>query len=227
MRLFRVLGAFWFVTAAVFASAATAQGTSNMSFGITVGQSLPQGATSVRVGRETYFVYHGSFYRQLKVGYVLVPAPLGATIKALPRGAVKFTVGKAVYFRHAGVTYKATGRSFKVCTPPAGAPAVAEAAPSDGDSQIAVEHGDEKFVFRNGRFFVKSPDGLLGRSTPVGGIARDFPPDAMSVWFRNREYFEASGVFFQEIAEGFMVVPPPWQNPAPVPTEGAVQAASN
>jgi Family of unknown function (DUF6515) len=228
MRFFRVLGAVWLVTVGVLAPALQAQGVSNMSYGITIGPTLPPTATAVKVGKESFFVYHGSFYRQLKVGYVLVPAPVGATIKALPRGATKFTIGKVVYFQHAGVTFKGKGKTFQVCAPPPGAPAAAPAALAANEDHFAVEFGDAAYVFRNGRFFLQSPDGLLGRSTPVGAIARGFPPDAMSVWFRDSEYFESSGVFFHEIAGGgFKVVLPPWQNTNVVTTDSLAQASPN
>jgi hypothetical protein len=189
----------------------------NISFGITVGQTLPATATSVKVGRINYFVYHGSFYQQLKVGYVLVPAPLGATIKELPRGATQFKLGKVTYYQHGGVFFKGKGRNFEVCVAPAGAPAEGPTTPT-ADNSIAVEFGDAIYTFHRGRFFIQSPDGLLGRSTPVGGTTRDFPPNAMSVWFRDGEYFECGGVFFKEVAGGgFKIVPPPWTNTNVVP----------
>ena len=77
----------------------------------------------------------------------------------------------------------------------------------------------------NDGFFIQSPDGLLGRSTPVGGTTRDFPPNAMSVWFRDGEYFECGGVFFQEVAGGgFKIVPPPWTNTNAVVPDALAQA---
>lgn len=227
MRFLRVLDAAWFLAVGLLAYALPAAGATNMSFGVTVGQTLPEKATAVKVGKETYFVYHGSFYRALKGGYVLVPAPLGATIKALPRGAVQFKIGKVNYYQHAGVHFKGVGRNFQVCAAPAGAPPVATASGADAATHLALEFGENTYVFRDGRFFLNSPDGLLGRSTPVGAIARDFPPDAMSVWFRNHEYFESDGVFFQEIADGFKVVLPPWQNTTVPSPDALAQAASN
>lgn len=227
MRLLRVLGAVCVVTAGVLALARPAAGATNMSFGITVGQTLPEKATTVKVARNTYFVYNGSFYRQLNGGYVLVPAPLGATIKALPRGASKFTIGKVHYYQHAGVYFKGVGRNFQVCAAPNGAPAPDAASASGSESLLALEFGEDTFVFHKGRFFEPSPDGLLGRSTPVGAVTRDFPPDAMSVWFRDSEYFESNGVFFREIAGGFQVVLPPWQNTTVPGPDAVTQTAAN
>jgi hypothetical protein len=198
----------------------------NMSFGITVGATLPEKAAAVKVGKDTFFVYHGSFYRQLKVGYVLVPAPLGATIKALPRGAVQFKLGKVTYYQHAGVYFKGVGRNFQVCAAPADAPAET-ANPDAREAHLALEFGEDTYLFRRGRFFLESPDGLLGRTTPVGAIARDFPPDAMSVWFRDSEYFESGGVFFKEVAGGFQVVQPPWVNSNAVPADALAQAGAS
>ena len=225
MRVFRVLGAVCLVTAGTLVSASLTHAAANMSFGITIGSALPPEATTIRVARETFYVYHGSFYQQVKGGYVLVPAPVGATIKELPRGArkTKFSVGKATYYQHAGVYFKAVRRNFEVCD----APAVKATAKAERDEHLGVKLGDDEFVFRNGRFYLASKDGLLGRSTPVGAVTRDFPPDAMSVWFRDSEYFESSGVFFQETANGFRVVQPPWRETTVAPQEEVAQVSPN
>lgn len=224
MRLFPVFRALCVLAAGLFAAALPAYGSSNISFGITVGATLPKDAVTLRVGKDTFYVYHGSFYRQLRVGYVLVAPPRGATIRNLPRGAEKFTIGKVVYFRQGGVYFKAGGGRFQVCDAPVGAPNVE---PVDaGTGGIAVSRENEEYVFTRGRFFRKSPEGWVGRGAPLGAVAKDFPPDAMSVWFRDSEYFEANGVFFQEVADGFKVVPPPWQSalaPAPETTTLASQ----
>lgn len=224
MRSLQAFAATCVLAVGLLASAVPAQGASNISFGITVGTALPKEAASLRVGKDTFYVYHGSFYRQVRVGYVLVPPPHGATIRNLPRGAEKFTIGKVVYFRQGGIYFKADGGRFQVCDAPAGAPNVE---PVDvGTGGVAVSLEDDQYVFTRGRFFRKSPEGWVGRGAPLGAVAKDFPPDAMSVWFRNSEYYEANGVFFQEIAGGFKVVPPPWQStlsPAPETTTLASQ----
>lgn len=228
MRLLQVIVSVSLMTAGVFLAApSAARAASNMSFGVTIGPTLPADAAPVRVGRDTYFAYHGSFYRQLKAGFVLVPAPRGATITELPRGATKFTVGKITYYQHAGVYFKSAGRKFQVCDAPTEAPIADVAGHGTPPPELAVQLGEDVYVFRRGRFFLNSPDGLLGRSTPVGGVTRDFPPDAMSVWFRDSEYFEANGVFFQETPRGFQVVAPPWQRPPAVSDEAATQVSAN
>jgi hypothetical protein len=227
MRLSSILAILSLTIPGPLLMAPSASGASNISYGITVGTSLPANTASVRVGRNTYRVYHGSFYRQMKHGFVLVPAPLGASIKSLPRGAEKMKIGKATYYRHAGVYFHARGRNYVVSKPPAETATTSDTAEAAAPREVAVQHGDENYVFRRGRFFLQSPDGLLGRSTPVGAITNEFPPDALSVWFNDREYFESGGVFFQEIAGGtFKVVPPPWQSVAPTTDPQAVAQVS-
>lgn len=223
MRPLPAIGAICLWAAGLFVAALPVCGASNISFGITVGAVLPKEAVSIRVGRDTFYVYHGSFYRQVRAGYVLVPPPRGATIRSLPRGAEKFTLGKAVYYRQGGIYYKAGGGRYQVCDAPAGAPAVTA---DDKGETVEMNRDDEAYIFRQGRFFRKSPEGLVGRAAPLGAMTKEFPPDAMSVWYRDGEYFETNGVFFQEVAGGFKVVPPPWQStlsPAPETTTLASQ----
>ncbi len=227
MRVIRVLEAACVAAVVMCAPALTARAASNMSFGITVGTELPRDADTVRVGRETFHVYHGSFYQHVKIGYVLVPAPLNATIGELPRGANRFKIGRTTYYRHAGVYFRATGRHFRVCAKPAAAPPEEMVAESETAPQLFVQLGDDTYIFQDGRFYLQSSDGLLGRSIPMGAIAKDFPREAMSVWFRDREFFECNGVFFQESPQGFKVVPPPWQKRTVVTDDTLAQASAN
>ena len=230
MKFFRVFGTMCVLSAIVVAAAGSAQAAGNVSYGVTVGKSLPSDADTVRVGRETFYVYNGSFYRQVKNGYVLVPAPIGARIRELPRGAnTKFKIGRTTYYRHGDVCYKATHRRYEVCAAPEGAPAAADDA-ANANVHLTVRLGDDTYLFVDGRFYLqilRSPDGLLGRSIPIGAVARDFPNDAISVWYRDREYFEQNGVFFREDAGGFQVVPPPWKRTPVVTDEAIAQASAN
>jgi len=199
---------------------------SNMSYGVTVGTALPSDAAPVRLGRDTFYVYNGSFYRQVKNGYVLVPAPIGAVIKDLPRGAsTKFKVGKTTYFRHGNVYFEAAGRKFRVCEAPVGTPA--DVLKADPDTHLTVQLGDDVYLFVDGRFYLRSADGLLGRSIPIGAIASEFPNEAISVWFLDKEYFEENGVFFRETSGGFEVVPPPWKRTAVVSEDALASASAN
>lgn len=227
MRLKRLLGAVGVLAAATFLAAVPSSAASNMSYGVTVGTVLPADAAPVKVGRETFYAYNGTFYRQVQNGYVLVPAPIGATIKDLPRGvSEKFKVGKNTYYRHGNVYFEAIGRSkFRVCEAPAGAPA--EVVKAEPDAQLTVQLGDDVYLFVDGRFYLRSPDGLLGRSIPIGAVAADFPREAISVWFRDSEYFEQNGVFFRETSGGFEVVPPPWKKTALASDDALASASAN
>ncbi len=68
-------------------------------------RTLPQGHRAVRVNRQSYRYYNGSFYRPARDGvYVVVRAPIGARVRTLPPGYVSFGIGPRHYF-YANFTY--------------------------------------------------------------------------------------------------------------------------
>lgn len=227
MRVSRVLGTLCLVTAGVLTPAPPLSANPNVSYGVTVAVKLPAEADTVRVGRQRYHVYKGSFYQEVKAGYVLVPPPIGAKVRELPRGTGPgFRIGRTTYFRHGDVCFRQVGRAFQVCEPPAEI-ALAEKGETNAEDPLTVRRGDETYMFIDGRFYLRSPEGLLGRAIPIGAVAEEFPPDAMSVWFRGREYFECNGVFFREVGDGFEVVPPPWQRTKVSPDDAVAHTAAN
>ena len=68
-------------------------------------RTLPQGHPTIRVSRQSYRYYNGSFYRPGRDGvYVVVHAPIGARVRTLPPGYVSFGIGPRHYF-YANFTY--------------------------------------------------------------------------------------------------------------------------
>lgn len=68
-------------------------------------RALPQGYRTVRVNRQSYRYYNGSFYRPGRDGvFVVVRAPIGARVTALPPGYISFGIGTRRYF-YANFTY--------------------------------------------------------------------------------------------------------------------------
>ncbi|MEX2964075.1 DUF6515 family protein [Microbulbifer sp. TYP-18] len=93
---------------------------------------LPQGFVSLRVGGHPYYYGGGFFYRPSPAGFVVVSAPLGASVVTLPASAVPVTVGGAVFYQYADAFYQwrpATG-TYIVVPPPPGHVVTAAAAPA-------------------------------------------------------------------------------------------------
>ena len=66
---------------------------------------VPQGHRTIRVNRQSYRYYNGSFYRPARDGvYVVVRAPIGARVRTLPPGYISFGIGPRRYF-YANFTY--------------------------------------------------------------------------------------------------------------------------
>lgn len=68
--------------------------------------SLPRGHISITVGGLGYY-YHGGMYYQRRGGsYVVVTAPVGATISVLPIGYTTVHIGGVVHYQYGGVHYR-------------------------------------------------------------------------------------------------------------------------
>lgn len=210
-----IIGLVALGTAAAFTPQPAQAGT-HVSFGIVVGTRLPHGAVRVYVGsggrRDPFYYYGGSFYRHEPRGYVLVRPPRGAYIRHLPYGYVRVVRGPYVYFRYGGVYYRSIHDGYEVCDGPVD---VVESAPapsssSNYDSYLSVWQGTDEYLYKDGQFFRKGPDGLVWHEVPLGAVSKHLPDDAISVWYENNEYFEADGVFFQHVRDGFKVVPKPF-----------------
>lgn len=83
---------------------------------------LPAGYVSLAVGGSPYYYHGGYFYRPAPSGYVVVSAPLGASVVSLPASAVQIQVGGAIYYQYADAYYqwRPASRAYVVVPPPAG-----------------------------------------------------------------------------------------------------------
>ncbi|MCO1334150.1 DUF6515 family protein [Microbulbifer sp. OS29] len=82
---------------------------------------LPVGHVRVAVGGRPYYYHGGHFYRHGPRGYVVVAAPLGASVVTLPTSAVQVQVGGIPYYQYANSYYQwhPASRSYVVVAPPA------------------------------------------------------------------------------------------------------------
>lgn len=81
---------------------------------------LPRAYLALQVGALTYFFLDGIFYRPDVNGYVVVPAPVGATVTTLPANATYFTHNGTVYYTYAGVYYQKVDGGYMVVAKPQG-----------------------------------------------------------------------------------------------------------
>lgn len=176
--------------------------------GISIGVGLPRGYAEVRVGRDRYYTHQGVFYQHGPHGYVVVRAPRGAVIRALPPHYTRIYVGSTVYYRYGDVYYQPVRDGYVVVDAPA---AESLPPPRPAEDYQSVWVGKQEYLFKDGQFFTKTPDGMVWVPAPIGAVTRDLPADAHSVWFQNEEYFESDEVYFHKTPSGYEVVTPPWK----------------
>ncbi|MFA0811437.1 DUF6515 family protein [Microbulbifer epialgicus] len=104
---------------------------------------LPRNHVRVAVGGHPYYYHGGHFYRHGPRGYVVVNAPLGASVVTLPTSAVRVQVGGVTYYRYADAYYQwvPANRTYVVVAPPtpvAVVPAPVVAAPAAAPAPTTV-----------------------------------------------------------------------------------------
>jgi len=160
-------------------------------------RTLPQGHRAVRVNRQSYRYYNGSFYRPVRDGvYVVVRAPIGARVRTLSPGYVSFGIGPRQYF-YANFTYYLWDRDrteYIVVEEPAGAEAALVTASETTSGEIFVypnqgqsdEQRDrdryECYVWASGQTGYDP-----GAGEPVNGKASDYRR-AISACLEGRGY---------------------------------------
>ena len=104
-------------------------------------RTLPQGHRTIRVNRQSYRYYNGSFYRPGRDGvYVVVSAPIGARVTTLPPSYISFGIGPRRYF-YANFTYylwDRDRREYVVVEEPEGAEAAVVTASETTSAEIFV-----------------------------------------------------------------------------------------
>jgi Family of unknown function (DUF6515) len=178
-----------------------------ISVGVSIGVPLPHGYLDVVVGREHYYSYRGTFYRRGPHGFVVVRAPRGAIVRELPPHCARVHVGRVVYYRYGDVYYQSVPQGYVVVD----APTAVRMPPPPANEYQSVWVGSTEFLFKDGQFFQKTPDGLVWTAAPLGAVTPALPADATSVWYQDIEYFECDNVYFRKTPEGYKVVPEPWK----------------
>lgn len=178
--------------------------------GVSVGVNLPRGYTEVRVGRDRYYTHRGVYYQRGPRGYVVVRPPRGLIVRVLPPHCSRIYVGSSVYYRYGDVYYQQAPKGYVVVDAPTSS---ALPPPKPVEEYQSVWVGKQEYLFKDGQFFTKTPDGMIWAPAPLGAVTRDLPADAHSVWYQNQEYFESDEVYFQKTPDGYEVVSAPWKKP--------------
>lgn len=180
----------------------------HVDIGLSVGVPLPHGYLDVVVGHEHYYSYRGTFYRRGPHGFMVVRAPRGAFVRELPPHCARIYVGGVVYYRFGDVYYQPAREGFVVVDAPT---AVSLPPPPPPVAYQSVWVGNTEYLFKDGQFFLKTPDGMVWTQAPLGAVTNSLPTDATSVWYENIEYFDCGDVYFRKFPDGYHVVAAPWK----------------
>lgn len=186
----------------------TPQARAELHVGVSLGVELPRGYSEVRVGRDRYYTQRGVFYQRGPRGYVVVRAPRGAILRTLPPHYTRIYVGSAVYYRYGEVYYQPVRDGYVVVDAPVAQPMPP---PRPVEEYQSVWVGKQEYLFKDGQFFMKTPDGMVWTPAPLGAVTGELPSDARSVWYQNEEYFESDEVYFHKTPAGYEVAAAPWK----------------
>jgi hypothetical protein len=194
---------------------------SHLDVGLSVGVPLPHGYADVSVGRDHYYYHRGVFYRPGAHGYFVVHAPRGAFIRELPPYYSRVYFGGSLYYRYGDVYYQSAPGGYVVVDAPTSVvvsnpPPTAQAGPAPAaaahpEDYQSVWMGDSEFLFKDGQFFKRTPEGIVWAPAPRGAVTKILPGDARSVWYQDIEYFECDEVYFRKTPDGYKVVDAPWK----------------
>lgn len=82
------------------------------------------------------------------------------------------------------------------------------------DSYPRIWVSGSEYLIDEGELFKITGNGLVWAELPLGAVASSLPTHASSVWYKDIEYFEAGGIYFQRIPEGYRMILPPWDEAA-------------
>ncbi len=207
-----------------------------------VGFELPRGAVTIHVGSRPYYSHRGVFYERGRHGFIVTHAPFGAFVRELPPGYVRIDYRGQPYYRCDDIYYRPTRGGYIIVDAPllvrrarvaADAPDAAKTAQEEDPyaRYPSVRVGDQELRIKSGQFFRETDDGLVWQEAPLGETASELPAGAVSVWYRDDEYFECEEVHFRKTPRGFKIVASPWDTDAtatdaPAPEADTASAAA-
>ena len=153
--------------------------------------------------RSFYHYYKPSRHMSVSIGRPYV----GAYYSSLSRGYDRCYVG-GQYYRPYNTGYVVVDNPYVSASRPT--TVVRRSVSSKYDSYPRIWASGEECLIDEGDFFKITENGLVWAELPLGSVASYLPTHASSVWYKVIEYFEAGGIYFQRIPEGYKIIFPPW-----------------
>jgi hypothetical protein len=165
----------------------------------------PRSSVSISIGSGGY--YGGSYY--------------SGFYNSLPFGYSSCVVGGLTYYNHGGRYYRPYRTGYVVVSDPyvierrpttivRPTTVVTRSSVSKYESYPRIWVSGSEYLIDEGEIFKITSNGLVWAELPLGAVASSLPTHASSVWYKDVEYFEAGGIYFQRIPEGYRMVLPPW-----------------
>lgn len=165
----------------------------------------------------TYYSRYSSRYNYSKPGFSIHVnnGSWGGYYGTLPRGYTSCRVGGRTYYRYGSRYYRPYNTGYVVVSNPYLVPRSTEAVvvksvASKYDEYPRIWVEGTEYLIDKGDIFEITGNGLVWADLPVGVVASSLPTHATSVWYKEIEYFEAGGIYFQRIPEGYRIISPPW-----------------
>jgi len=152
---------------------------------------------SISIGTGYYGGYYGAYYSSLPFGYS------------------SCVVGGLTYYRHGGNYYRPYNTGYVLVSNPY----VVRRATTASTSRVSGKYdaypriwvSGKEHIIDEGETFCITSSGLVWADLPNGSMATSLPTHASSVWYKEVEYYEAGGLYFQRVPEGYLIVQPPWE----------------
>jgi hypothetical protein len=159
---------------------------------------------SISIGTGYYGGYYSGYYSTLPFGYS------------------SCMVGGLTYYSHGGRYYRPYRTGYVVVADPyiverrpttvvrTSSSVSSRTVSSKYDSYPRIWVSGDEYLIDEGDIFKITSSGLVWAELPLGSVASSLPSHASSVWYKDVEYFEAGGIYFQRVPEGYRLILPPW-----------------
>jgi len=167
--------------------------------------NMPRGAISFALGGANFFYHTGIFYRWSRDRYIVVSAPVGATVPVLPAGCTPMIIGDETYYQLRESYFRRVPGGYRVSTKPSTTIVVTPPpeAPKEHSVTIWVQNdngsstpvlltasSDGHWVGPKGEYYSTFPTEI--QLKPVYGVSERLDPDTTEnlphkeiIWIKN------------------------------------------
>jgi hypothetical protein len=161
----------------------------------------PSSNFSISIGSGYYGSYYGSGY--------------GGYYNSLPFGYSSCVVGGLTYYTHGSRYYRPYNTGYVIVSDPyVSVPrtrtVVTRTVSNKYEDYPRIWVNGQEFLIDEGELFKITSNGLVWSEITLGAVASSLPTHASSVWYKEVEYYEAGGLYFQRVPEGYRIIRPPW-----------------